>query len=46
MKQSQFLELCLELLIDPNIALENNNLILALQNGDDIEVKRILKEEF
>ena len=46
MTKNIFLILCCKYLINPDIALENNNLLIALANNDDNEVKRILKEEF
>ena len=46
MTQSNFIALCNEYYIDPPLALENDNLVDALQNRDDAEVQRILLEEF
>ena len=46
MTQSNFIALCNEYYIDPSLALENEDLVEALQNRDDAEVQRILLEEF
>ena len=46
MTQSNFIALCNEYYIEPSIALENDDLVDALQNRDDAEVQRILLEEF
>ena len=46
MTQSKFIVLCNEYYIDPSLALENDDLVEALQNRDDVEVQRILLEEF
>ena len=46
MTQSNFIALCNEYYIDPSLALENDDLVEALQNRDDVEVQRILLEEF
>ena len=53
MTGSQFQGLCSKYLIDMGIALENENILNALQNKDDYsswqelykEIERILKEE-
>jgi hypothetical protein len=46
MTQSQFLTECNTRLIHPAIALENDELVEALQNRDDDSVIRILDEQF
>ena len=46
MTQTQFYTLCTDNLINPSIALENEELVDALQNKDDKEVERIILEEF
>jgi hypothetical protein len=46
MTQSQFTFECAERTIDPQIALENEELCDALRDRDDAEVIRILNEEF
>jgi hypothetical protein len=46
MNRHDFYALCGELLIDPGIALENDDLRAALRDRDDAEVERILTEEF
>ena len=46
MTGSQFQTLCGKYLIDMEIALENKNIIKALQERNDKEVERILLEEF
>lgn len=46
MTQNQFLILCLQYYLPPEAALENENLVQALQERDDAEVERILREEF
>jgi len=46
MTQSQFTLECVERTIDPQIALENEELCDALRDRNDAEVIRILNEEF
>lgn len=46
MQRKDFYALCGELMIDVGVALENEALRMALFNGNDNEVKRILTEEF
>ena len=46
MTQSHFYALCVEYYIEPLIALENDDLILALKNQDNAEIERILTNEF
>lgn len=46
MTQNEFAALCGKYLIDPDLALENDNLRKALEQKDAAEVERILKEEF
>ena len=46
MTQSNFMALCNKYYIDMSLALENDDLVDALQNRDDAEVQRILLEEF
>lgn len=47
MTQNQFILLCNELLIDPSIALENDNILRALRDRKPIEqIKTILETEF
>ena len=46
MTQSNFIALCNEYYLDPSLALENDDLVEALQNRNDAEVQRILLEEF
>ena len=46
MTNTQFQALCGEHLIDPAIALENDNLVAALYARDDAKVAQILTEEF
>ena len=46
MTQNQFNALCNEHSIHPSIALENEELIEALQNKDDAKVVDILTNEF
>ena len=46
MTQNQFNALCNEHYIHPSIALENEELIEALQNKDDAKVVDILTNEF
>lgn len=46
MTQNQFNALCNEHCIYPSIALENEELIEALQNKDDAKVVDILTNEF
>ena len=46
MTANHFTVLCLAVGIDPDIALENEDILQALRNRDEEEVKRILEEEF
>lgn len=46
MTKTEFAALCLELQIDPYVALENENLIEALQSRDDRKAIEILVNEF
>lgn len=46
MTQNQFTALCTEHCIAPEIALENDDIVAALKARDDVEVTRILTEEF
>jgi hypothetical protein len=46
MTQTQFQILCGEYLIEPNIALENENICEALRQRDVDQVKQILENEF
>ncbi len=46
MTKSNFIALCNEYYLDPSLALENDDLVEALQNRNDAEVQRILLEEF
>ena len=46
MTQTQFQILCGEYLIEPNMALENENICAALRERDDEQVKQILENEF
>ena len=46
MTQHQFLALCLEHCITPEIALDNESIVQALKARDDVELARILLEEF
>ena len=46
MTKSEFAALCLKLLIDPYVALENEELVEALQNRDDRKAIEILTNEF
>jgi len=46
MTKTEFATLCLELTLDPYIALENENLVEALQNRDDRKAIEILTNEF
>lgn len=46
MTKIEFLALCGEHLIDPTIALENENLLEALTERDDKAVREILENEF
>lgn len=46
MTQNQFNALCNEYSIHPSIALENEELIEALQNKDDAKVVEILTNQF
>jgi hypothetical protein len=46
MTQNQFNEACASRTIDPQIALENDDLCEALRERDDEAVIRILNEQF
>ena len=46
MKCFEFETLCGELLINPELALENENIIEALKNRDDEKVKELLENDF
>lgn len=42
----EFEALCGEALVDPALAIENDNIVRALRDKDDAEVKRLIEEEF
>jgi hypothetical protein len=46
MTKNEFIAICLENSIEPNIALENDKLNNALCDRDDEKVEKIIKEEF
>jgi hypothetical protein len=46
MTQNQFISLCNQYSIHPSIALENDELVQALQDRDDDLVKEILENQF
>tara|TARA_R100001377_G_scaffold64722_1_gene40234 strand:- start:1273 stop:1413 length:141 start_codon:yes stop_codon:yes gene_type:complete len=46
MTQNQFLWLCNRNTVDPDVALENDDLRNALQARDDAKVEKIFMEEF
>jgi hypothetical protein len=46
MTESQFITECAKRTIDPQIAIENEELCEALRDRDDDEIIRILNEEF
>jgi hypothetical protein len=46
MSKNEFLVLCSNYDIDPDIALENDNVVEALRNRDDSAVATILESEF
>jgi hypothetical protein len=46
MTHLEFVALCGEYLIDPDIALESDDVIAALEDRDDDEVERILRYDF
>jgi hypothetical protein len=46
MSRNEFLVLCSEYSIDPDMALENDNVVEALRNRDDLRVETILESEF
>lgn len=46
MTQTEFSALCLKLLIDPYVALENEKLVEALRDRDDKKAIEILVNEF
>ena len=46
MSRNEFLVLCSAYNIDPDMALENDNVVEALRNRDDLRVETILESEF
>jgi len=46
MKLSEFTSACQELLIDPGIALEDDEIQEALRQRDDEKILKLLKENF
>lgn len=46
MTESQFITECVKRTVDPQIAIENEELCEALRDRDDDEIIRILNEEF
>ena len=46
MSKNEFLVLCSAYSIDPDMALENDNVVEALRNRDDDAVATILESEF
>ena len=46
MTKIEFLAICIDNSIDPEIALDNENLTNALRQRDDKRVEKIIKEEF
>ena len=46
MTANQFQALCGEMLVDPALALENEDIREALRNRDDEQVKELLETEF
>ena len=46
MSKNEFLVLCSNYSIDPDMALENDNVVEALRDRDDLRVETILESEF
>lgn len=46
MKQNTFIFLCVEHLIEPSIALENERVVAAIQANDIEALKAALREDF
>jgi hypothetical protein len=46
MTQNEFNQLCNDQLIDPSIALENDEIVSALRSKDDDLVKELLTTQF
>lgn len=46
MTMTQFITECLAVTVSPEIALENENIVIALENRNDKEVIRLLETEF
>ena len=46
MSRNEFLVLCSAYSIDPDMALENDNIVEALRDRDDLRVETILESEF
>lgn len=46
MSANKFAMLCEKYLVDPAVALENQNIVAALKAKNDQEVERLLREEF
>ncbi len=46
MTKTDFLILCGEYLIDPSLALENDEICEALRQGDDVKVEALIESQF
>lgn len=46
MTKSEFVSECTKRLIDVNVALENERVVNALKERDDLELQKALDEEF
>ena len=46
MTRNEFLAICIANSVDPDIAIDNENLTNALRQRDDELVEKIIKEEF
>ena len=46
MTKTDFLILCGEYLIDPSLALENDDICEALRQGDDVKVEALIENQF
>jgi hypothetical protein len=46
MTQNEFMQKCNDLLIEPDIALENDEIVQALKDRDDAQVIELLTTQF
>ena len=46
MTKTEFLILCGEYLIEPSLALENDEICEALRQGDDVKIETLMQSQF